>query len=276
MRVGAFLLCALPACLNAFTAPRRSWAAPTRRFATKSLNMKDGFALIFDCDGVLADTERDGHRPAFNAAFKEKGIDCDWSVELYGELLSVGGGKERMTAHWSKVGWPAGYETEEAQTDLVKALHLRKTELFNDMITAGKIPLRPGVLRIVDEAIAAGVPLAVCSTSNEKAVTNLVETLMGSERRSKFQIFAGDVVEKKKPSPDIYNLAKETMNLEASMCTVVEDSHIGLQAAKGAGMNCIVTKSSYTSGEDFRIADKIVSELEADSVALDDLMALAA
>ena len=99
---------------------------------------------------------------------------------------------------------------------------------------------------------------------------------MGSERRSKFKIFAGDVVEKKKPSPDIYNLAKETMNLEASMCTVVEDSHIGLQAAKGAGMNCIVTKSSYTSGEDFSIADKIVSELEADSVALDDLMALAA
>ena len=236
------------------------------------------FNLLFDCDGVLADTERDGHRVAFNKAFVEKGIVEDenyWTVELYGKLLETGGGKERMTAHWNTVGWPAGYEDREAQQELVKSLHLRKTELFNEMITAGQIPLRPGVLRLVDEAIEAGVPLGVCSTSNEKAVTNIVETLMGPERRAKFQIFAGDVVEKKKPSPDIYLLAKDTMGLDAARTMVIEDSHIGLRAAKGAGMNCVVTKSSYTAGEDFQMADAIVPELGdnyASGVTLEKLM----
>lgn len=232
-------------------------------------------ALIFDCDGVLADTERDGHRPGFNAAFKEKGIDCVWDVELYGELLETGGGKERMTAHWNKVGWPAGYEDASAQQALVKELHLRKTELFNQAITAGEIPLRPGVLRLVDEAVAAGVPLAVCSTSNEKAVSNLVLTLMGKERFDKFQIFAGDVVEKKKPSPDIYNLAKDTMGLDPAKCIVIEDSGIGLAAAKGANMNCLVTKSSYTVNEDFSKADKVVDELgDEPGVTLETLSGL--
>ena len=240
------------------------------------------FNLLFDCDGVLADTERDGHRVAFNKAFVEKGIVEDenyWTVELYGKLLETGGGKERMTAHWNEVGWPSGYEDGETQVELVKGLHLRKTELFNEMITAGQIPLRPGVLRLVDEAIAAGVPLGVCSTSNEKAVTNIVETLMGPDRAAKFQIFAGDVVEKKKPSPDIYNLAKDTMGLDAARTMVIEDSHIGLSAAKAAGMNCVVTKSSYTENEDFTKADEIVPELgdEADSgVTIEKLKGIAA
>eukprot|EP00617_Octactis_speculum_P016433 CAMPEP_0185771502 /NCGR_PEP_ID=MMETSP1174-20130828/64341_1 /TAXON_ID=35687 /ORGANISM="Dictyocha speculum, Strain CCMP1381" /LENGTH=242 /DNA_ID=CAMNT_0028457385 /DNA_START=162 /DNA_END=890 /DNA_ORIENTATION=- len=236
----------------------------------------DNFAILFDCDGVLADTERDGHRVAFNTAFKENNLDTEWSVELYGELLSVGGGKERMTAHWNKVGWPAEYESDESRRELVKSLHLRKTDLFNEMICEGIIPLRPGVLRVVDEAISAGVPLGVCSTSNDKAVTNLVLTLMGPERRSKIQIFAGDVVEKKKPSPDVYLLAKETMGLDAGSTMVIEDSHIGLQAAKGAGMNCLVTKSSYTANEDFSVADKIVEELgDEPGVSVESLMALA-
>jgi HAD superfamily hydrolase (TIGR01509 family) len=238
------------------------------------------FNLLFDCDGVLADTERDGHRVAFNKAFVEKGIVEEeeyWDVPLYGKLLETGGGKERMTAHWNNVGWPKGYDSPDAQKELVVGLHKRKTELFNEMITAGQIPLRPGVLRLVDEAIAADVPLAVCSTSNEKAVSNIVETLMGPERAKKFQIFAGDVVEKKKPSPDIYLLAKDTMGLSADRTMVIEDSHIGLNAAKSAGMNCVVTKSSYTAEEDFTLADAIVEELGDDgeagaSVTLEKLM----
>jgi len=220
-------------------------------------------ALIFDCDGVLADTERDGHRPAFNAAFREKGIACEWGVELYGKLLETGGGKERMTVHWNSVGWPSGYEDKQAQADLVKDLHKLKTEIFNQMITSGSIPLRSGILRLVDEAIEQKVPLAVCSTSNEKAVSNLVLTLMGEERYSKFQIFAGDVVQKKKPSPDIYNLAKDTMDLDPTKCIVIEDSGIGLAAAKAAKMNCVVTKSSYTQHEDFSKADMVVDEIGA-------------
>lgn len=224
-------------------------------------------ALIFDCDGVLADTERDGHRPAFNAAFKIKNLNCVWDVELYGKLLSVGGGKERMTAHWDAVGWPDCAATPEERSLLVKELHLLKTALFNQAIVDGEIPLRKGVIRLVDEAIFNNVPLAVCSTSNDKAVTNLVKTLMGTERLERIQIFAGDIVAKKKPNPDIYNLAAETMGLDPSRVVVIEDSHIGLTSAKAAGMNCLVTKSSYTEDEDFSAADQVTSELGDDGSA---------
>jgi HAD superfamily hydrolase (TIGR01509 family) len=230
-------------------------------------------AILFDCDGVLADTERDGHRKAFNQAFAEKNLDVDWGVDRYGVLLEVGGGKERMTAHWNEVGWPESIP-EETRKDMVLELHLRKTDIFMDLIDQGKIPLRSGVLRLVDEAIAADVQLAVCSTSNEKAVSNLLSTLMGNARAAKFQIFAGDMVKAKKPAPDIYNLAVDTMGLDKSRCVVVEDSHIGLGAAKAAGISCIVTKSSYTAGEDFTGANLIVDELGNDPAACVSLATL--
>mmetsp|Transcript_22578 Transcript_22578/g.40747 ORF Transcript_22578/g.40747 Transcript_22578/m.40747 type:complete len:284 (-) Transcript_22578:1234-2085(-) len=217
-------------------------------------------AILFDCDGVLADTERDGHRVAFNQTFKENGIDEEWGVERYGVLLETGGGKERMTAHWNEVGWPDAIPEEE-RAEKVKGLHLQKTAIFMDLIDAGSIPLRPGVLRIVDEAISNGVRLACCSTSSDKAVSNLIKTLMGPERAAKFQVFAGDMVKVKKPAPDVYNMAVEEMGLDKSRCVVVEDTHIGLGAAKAAGISCIVTKSSYSAGEDFTGAAKIVDEL---------------
>jgi HAD superfamily hydrolase (TIGR01509 family) len=175
--------------------------------------------------------------------------------------LEVGGGKERMTAHWNEVGWPI---PEEARQEKVEELHSRKTDIFMDMINEGRIPLRPGVLRVIDEAIANNIRLAVCSTSNEKAVTNLVQTLMGPERAAQFRIFAGDMVQRKKPAPDVYNMAVEQMGLDKSRCVIVEDSGIGLKAALAAGIHCIVTKSSYTAGEDFTGAAMIVDELGDD------------
>lgn len=227
-------------------------------------------------DGVLADTERDGHRPAFNQAFEESQLDTVWDVVRYGKLLETGGGKERMTAHWNEVGWPANMP-EESRQEKVKELHLRKTEIFMDFINQGSIPLRPGVLRVIDDAIAANLKLAVCSTSSELAVRNLVKTLMGPERAAKFQIFAGDMVQKKKPAPDVYNMAVEKMGLDKSKCVIVEDSGIGLGAAKAAGISCIVTKSSYTAGEDFSGADMIVEDLGHDpsnGVTLETLTSL--
>jgi beta-phosphoglucomutase-like phosphatase (HAD superfamily) len=158
-------------------------------------------AILFDCDGVLADTERDGHRQAFNQAFSENNLRYGMECGALRCLLEVGGGKERMAAHWNEVGWPKSLP-EEIRKEKVLELHLRKTDIFMDLIDAGKIPLRPGVLRLVDEAIDAGIRLAVCSTSNEKAVSNLVSTLMGPERAAKFQIFAGDMVKAKKPAPE--------------------------------------------------------------------------
>jgi HAD superfamily hydrolase (TIGR01509 family) len=220
-------------------------------------------AILWDMDGVLADTERDGHRPAFNRAFKESDLNTEWDAVRYGKLLEVGGGKERMTAHWNEVGWP-GTIAEEGRQEKVKELHLRKTDIFMDMINEGNIPLRPGVLRIIDEAIAADIQLAVCSTSNVNAVTNLVKTLMGPERAAKFQIFAGDMVEKKKPAPDVYNMAVAEMGLDKSRCVIVEDSGIGWGAAKAAGISCIVTMSSYTANEDFTGANMIVEDLGND------------
>lgn len=211
---------------------------------------------------MLADTERDGHRPAFNRAFSEEGIEEEWDEERYGVLLETGGGKERMTAHWNEVGWPDVFPEDETERQaMVKKLHLRKTDIFMDLIDEGVIPLRPGVLRIIDEAISNNVRLAVCSTSNEKAVENLVMTLMGPDRAAKFKIFAGDMVKAKKPAPDVYNMAVDDMDLDKSRCVIVEDTHIGLGAAKAAGISCIVTKSSYTGGEDFTGANMIVEEL---------------
>lgn len=215
-------------------------------------------ALLFDCDGVLVDTERDGHRVSFNDAFTERGLGVSWDVDLYGELLKIGGGKERMTAYFNKVGWPERAPTsDEERKEFIASLHKRKTELFMALIEKKLLPLRPGVAKLIDQALANGVKVAVCSTSNEKAVSAIVSCLLGPERAEKIQIFAGDVVPRKKPDPAIYNLAAQTLGVDPASCVVIEDSDIGVAAAKAAGMKCIVTKSGYTANEDFENADAV-------------------
>ncbi len=215
-------------------------------------------ALIFDCDGVLVDTERDGHRVAFNAAFKAIGWTTEWSVERYGELLTTAGGKERMRRHFDEIGWPV----PEAERDAaIASLHKLKTDLFMELIISGALPLRAGVARIVDEAIAAKLKIAVCSTSNERAVQAVVDKMLGAKRSQHIKVFAGDIVAKKKPDPAIYDLAAQDLGLDPKKCVVVEDSNNGLRAAKSANMNCIVTISSYTAEEDFKLADRVVTEL---------------
>jgi len=218
-------------------------------------------ALLFDCDGVLVDTEKDGHRVAFNRAFQEKGLGFEWSVEKYGQLLEVGGGKERMTVYFNEVGWPVNWPTDDAERQAkVKEIHLLKTDIFSDMINSGELKLRPGVTRLVKEALDRGVTVACCSTSNEKSVSAVIK-LMEPELAGKFTIFAGDVVPKKKPDPAVYLLASEQLGIPPSKCAVIEDSHIGKCAGKSAGMTVIVTKSGYTDGEDFSGADAIFDEL---------------
>jgi HAD superfamily hydrolase (TIGR01509 family) len=216
-------------------------------------------AIIFDCDGVLADTERDGHRVAFNKAFAQKGFAIEWNVKLYGKLLEVSGGKERMRHYFDDHGWPPDVTDKNA---LIVELHKLKTDFFMEITESGQLPVRPGIARLVDEAIAANITLAVCSTSHERAVNLVVEKLLGPERKAHFNaILAGDVVSKKKPDPEIYNLVSQRLNLEPSECVVVEDTRIGLLAAKAAGMHCIVTTNNYTKDEDFAEADLLVSEL---------------
>jgi HAD superfamily hydrolase (TIGR01509 family) len=234
-------------------------------------------ALIFDCDGVLVDTERDGHRVGFNRAFEQMGIDANWSVELYGKLLLVAGGKERMRAYFDEYGWPERAETDAAKDELILKLHKLKTEITSGLIAEGSMPLRPGISRIVDEAIAAGTRLGVCTTSNPKFIDAVLD-LFGPERKAKFDfVHAGDVVAKKKPAPDIYELGKQSLGLPAHECMVIEDSRNGLLAARGAGLPTLITTSTYTVDEDFTGAAKVVPELgDTPGVTLQELSELAA
>ncbi|HWW63386.1 MAG TPA: HAD-IA family hydrolase [Sphingomonadaceae bacterium] len=216
-------------------------------------------AIIFDCDGVLVDTERDGHRVAFNRAFKALGIAAEWDVPTYAGLLLVAGGKERMRHYFDRHGWPEG--RRESHDELIAALHRTKTDLFMEIIAGGQLPLRPGIARIVDEAIAAGVRLGVCTTSNPKAIDGVLD-LLGPERKARFEfVHAGDIVHRKKPDPEIYELAKQSLRLPTAECIVIEDSRNGLLAATGAGLPCLITTSTYTTGEDFSEAVDVVPEL---------------
>ncbi|GEL98795.1 HAD-IA family hydrolase [Cellulomonas terrae] len=219
--------------------------------------------LIFDCDGVLADTERDGHLPAFNQTFAEAGLPIHWSEEEYGNLLAIGGGKERLAT----VLTPVFVETAhlptdpDEQRDLVARWHKAKTAHYTAMVADGVLPGRPGIARIVAEASAAGWGLAVASTSAEASVRAVLEHAVGAELAAQFTVFAGDVVPAKKPAPDIYLLALQELGVGADEVVVVEDSANGLRAALGAGLRTVVTVSSYTADEDFTGASLVVSSL---------------
>ena len=232
-------------------------------------------ALIFDCDGVLVDTERDGHRVAFNMAFTHKNINAKWSIEEYKELLKVAGGKERMKYYFDEIGWPVQYNDRE---QFILDLHNRKTQFFMQLIETGTLPLRLGIKRLIDEAIENKIKLAVCSTSNEKSVRLIVELLLGKERAAHFQaILAGDIVSRKKPDPEIYKLCTERLIINPKNCIVVEDSRNGLIAAKAANFNCLITTNGYTADEDFMEADILVNELgdEPDiQITIEDLIIL--
>ncbi len=219
-------------------------------------------AIIFDCDGVLVDTERDGHRVGFNRAFAQFGIDAEWDVPLYGKLLQVAGGKERMRAYFDEFGWPEDQIAQFGSQDaLIKALHKAKTEITAGLVAEGALPLRPGIVRLVDEALAADVRLGVCTTSNPLFIDAVLD-LFGPDRKAEFGfVHAGDVVARKKPDPEIYELAKMSLELPVSECVVIEDSRNGLLAAKGAGLPCLITTSTYTIDEDFSEADRVVPEL---------------
>lgn len=207
-------------------------------------------ALLFDVDGTLADTERDGHRPAFNLAFAEAGLDWDWSPELYGELLAVTGGKERIRFYLEQ--YNRAFRHEGDLDALIAALHKAKTRFYTDMLAQGEIPLRPGVRRLIGEARAAGLRLAVATTTTPENVTALLRHALHPEAVEWFEVIAaGDVVPHKKPAPDIYLYAMEKMGLSPAQCMAFEDSHNGILATRGADLNTIVAVNGYTRHEDF-------------------------
>ena len=220
--------------------------------------------LIFDCDGVLADTERFGHLPAFNATFREFGLPVHWSPAEYGRLLQIGGGKERMAALLTPAfvvaaGLPRDPDGQAAE---VARWHARKTAIYTEMVAAGRLPPRPGIQRIIGEAQDAGWTLGVASTSAEASVRAILDVAAGPERAGRFDLLlAGDVVAHKKPAPDIYQLAVERLAMPPAEVLVIEDSRNGLLAAVGAELRCLVTLSDYTAEEDFSEAALVVTSL---------------
>ena len=220
-------------------------------------------ALILDCDGVLADTERNGHLPAFNQTFAEFGVPVHWTDDDYREKVLIGGGKERMASlltpsFVARAGLPADAAGQQAA---IAAWHRRKTELYLELVASGAVPPRPGVARVVDEALAAKWTVAVASTSAESSVRATLKRAVGTARAQAVSVFAGDVVPRKKPAPDIYLLALKSLGLPSDSAVVVEDSRNGLLAAASAGITCVITVNDFTKDEDFSEAALVVSSL---------------
>ena len=213
-------------------------------------------ALIFDVDGTLADTERDGHRIAFNAAFAEAGLSWHWDAALYGELLAVTGGKERMRFYCERHD-PDFLKQPDAD-ERIKALHAAKTRHYVRLLEAGGLPLQPGVARLLREAHAAGLRLAIATTTTPENVTALLPPAL----MALFEIVgAGDTVASKKPAPDIYDWVLKQLGLPASACLAFEDSANGLRASIKAGLATLVTESEYTLDHDFGGAFAVLSDL---------------
>lgn len=220
----------------------------------------------------------DIHRRAYNATFEHFQVHCpgqqgavEWSEAFYDVLQNtVGGGKPKMRWYFGQHGWPTSSvlggkapADEKEQAVVIDTLQDWKTDKYKDIVGSGGVAARPGVVRLMDEARAAGVPVAVCSAATKAAVQFVLEALLGRERFAGLDLFmAGDDVAVKKPDPTIYRVAAERLGVSPSACLVVEDSVIGLQAALGAGMTCIITYTSSTAAQEFQGADAVLSSLE--------------
>lgn len=221
-------------------------------------------ALLFDVDGTLADTERDGHRPAFNMAFEEAGLDWNWDESLYGELLAVTGGKERIRFYLEKFN--TDFKKPENFDAFVKGLHAAKTKFYTQLMAEGKIPLRSGVERLINEARETGMRMAVVTTTTPANVTALLESTLGADSERWFEVIAaGDIVPAKKPAPDIYVWALEQMNLTPADAIAFEDSSNGIQSSASADLKTIITINEYTKEDDFSQAQLVLDQMgEAD------------
>ena len=218
-------------------------------------------ALLFDVDGTLADTERDGHRVAFNRAFADAGLDWDWSDELYGELLAITGGKERINHYVER--FQRGFSPPGGGLDdFIAGLHAAKNRHYMQLLEEGAVPLRDGVERLLLQARARGIRLSIATTTSHENVTALLHHTLGPEAESWFEVIgAGDVVPAKKPAPDIYSYVLERMQLPPRSCVALEDSVNGVRAAQGAGLCTVITVNDYTRNDDFPGAALIVDSI---------------
>ncbi len=216
-------------------------------------------ALIFDVDGTLANTERDGHLVAFNLAFEELGLDWVWSNELYHELLDVTGGQLRIKHYLKK------YNPDFTHDDLdnfVASIHALKTKIYVRLMDEGAVPLRPGVERLFHEARAKGLRLAIATTTTPANVDALIANTLGREALDWFEVIgAGDVVPNLKPAGDIYHWVLKQMNLDPNNAIAFEDSHNGIVSAADANLKTLITINEYTESHTFDGAMVILNNL---------------
>ncbi|QKT04653.1 HAD family hydrolase [Ectothiorhodospiraceae bacterium 2226] len=217
-------------------------------------------ALLFDVDGTLADTERDGHRVSFNAAFADAGLDWDWSPDLYGELLTVTGGKERIRYYLDR--YRPDFQRPADLDGFIAGLHAAKTAHYTRLLAEGGIPLRAGVRRLLEEARAAGLRLAITTTTTPANVHALLENALAPDAASWFEVIAaGDIVPAKKPDPAIYHYTLQQMDLDPLQCVAFEDSENGLRSSLGSGVPTLITVNGYTRDHDFSGAQLVVDQL---------------
>ncbi|KOR30843.1 CbbY [Achromatium sp. WMS2] len=227
--------------------------------ATK--NKQQFQALLLDVDGTMAETERDGHRVAFNRAFADFDLDWCWSEDIYGQLLTVAGGKERIQ-YFIDTYHPALPQIPNIQEFIIE-LHQHKTAIYNQILHDSTIPLRPGIARLLQEAKEQGIMLGIVTTTSRTNVESLINTTLGPQALNWFAVIgAGNQVTAKKPAPDIYQYAMQQLGLPPQSCIAIEDSAIGLNSALSAGIpTVIVTVTDYTREQNLTGATLVVENL---------------
>ncbi len=224
-------------------------------------------AFIFDVDGTLADTEL-VHLEAFNAAFAQEGLDWVWDVPLYTRLLEVSGGRERIRHYWQQVN--AGVQDIDgtALQVWIDHLHELKTAHYEERVRAGAVRLRPGVLALIEAARAAGLRLAIATTTSPVNIAALLRSAMGPDWRLAFEVVEdASTAPLKKPHPQVYLQTLQRLGLPASQCLAFEDSANGLRAARAAGLATVVTPNAFTAHHDFAGALRVLSSLQGVTLA---------
>jgi HAD superfamily hydrolase (TIGR01509 family) len=215
-------------------------------------------AVIFDVDGTLVDTERDGHLPAFNEAFARHGMDVEWDTDEYGRLLEITGGRRRVAGYLRE----HGVEPDEAER-LAADVHSTKTALFREMVVAGGFAPRPGVRELVDGLVRTGIRIAVATTGRRSWVEPLIARVIGADLVE--AMITGEDVRHLKPDPEAYRLALRTLGLGPTQALVVEDSAVGLRAATAAGLATVVVTNGYTEKQDFDGAAAVLPSFDGEA-----------